>query len=73
MHSRASGVEDLCRLLKVGLAIGACFGKGQRWTRFGAATRITDRRGEISHNENSLMPEILELSQLPQHHSMAQV
>ena len=25
MHPRAYGVEDLCRLLKVGLAMGACF------------------------------------------------
>jgi hypothetical protein len=73
VYARARRVEDPGRLLEVGPAVRTRFLKGQRWTRFGAATRIPNGGGEIPHHEDGLMPKVLELPELAQHYGMAQV
>ena len=66
-------VQHLESLLLVGLGIGHHFIVRQLRTRGGTAARIADHRREIADDENALMTEILELTQLLQSHRMAEM
>ncbi len=46
---------------------------GQRLARHGAAAWVADERGEIAHQEDDLVAQILEVLELAHEHRMAQM
>lgn len=66
-------VQDPGQLCDIGFGIGLDLFRGEHGTRCGASGRIADQGGVVSDDDDDLMPKILELSQLAQHHGKAQM
>jgi hypothetical protein len=69
----ALGVEHQRGLLEIGHRVGFDLLAGQRRARGVAARRVANHRGEVADQENHLVPQVLQLAQLVQHHGVAQV
>ena len=67
------GVEDLERLVDVGLGVRLDLLGRELRTRGVATRRIADERGAVADDERHAVAEILELAQLAQRHGMAEM
>ncbi len=64
-------VEDAEDLVGVGLRVLVDLLAGQRLARYGTAGRVADERGEVAHEEDDLMAEVLEVLELAHQHGVA--
>ncbi|MCY1544886.1 hypothetical protein D9M68_807960 [compost metagenome] len=69
----AGRVEHQACLGVIGLGIGLDLLAGQRRSRIVAAAGIADGRGEIADQEDDVVPHVLQLAHLVQHHRVTQV
>ena len=67
------GIEDLERLLDVGLRVRVDLLARERRAGRVAAGRVADERREVADDEDDGVPEVLELAQLAQRHRMTEV
>src|ERR687890_2610285 len=68
-----TAVEDYIRLLEVGPRILLDLLQGEDRTRLRTPGRVADPRRIIPYHEYSGVPQVLEGTELPQHHSEAEV
>ncbi|MNH21376.1 hypothetical protein D3C79_811830 [compost metagenome] len=66
-------IQNLEDLSLVGLGILEDLLASERWTRGTLATRVADHPGEVTNQEDHLMPQLLELAQLINKHGVTQV
>jgi hypothetical protein len=66
-------IEHQAGLRVVGLRVGLDLLARQRRAGGVAAGRVADHRREVADQENYLMPQVLQLAHLVQHHRMAEV
>ncbi len=71
--ARLFGVENLRGLLEIRPPVFARLLKGERRARLGAATWVANHPGEVANDEHGLMPQVLKLPQLAEHHRMPDV
>ena len=69
----AGRVQHLEGLRLVGLGVGADLLLGQRRAGGVAAAGVADQRGEVADQEDHLVPQVLQLAHLVQHHGVADV
>ena len=69
----ARGVEHQLGLGVVGFGIGLDLLLGQRRARGVAARGVADQAGEVANQEDDLVPEVLQLAHLVEHHGVAEV
>ena len=67
------GIENLERLLDVGLGVRVDLLERERRPRGVAARRVADERREVADDEHDRVAEVLELPQLAQRHRVAEV
>ena len=72
-HGHAVQIEDLTRLLLVGLEVRLDLLAGERRARIVAARRVADQRGRIADEQRYVVPEFDELLHLVQHDGVPQV
>ena len=70
---RFLGVEHEAGLLEVGLGIGRDVFGGEGRTGGIAAGGVSDERREVADQEDDLVAKVLKLTQLVEHHRVAQV
>ncbi|MFU0842271.1 MAG: hypothetical protein ACFWTZ_06680 [Burkholderia sp.] len=66
-------VKDLAGLREVGLGVGDDLLVRERRARHVAARGIADAGGEVAHEEDDRVAEVLELAQLVEHHGVAEM
>ena len=73
LHLGALAVEHLERLVLVGLRVRVDLFGGQHRPRRVAPARVADPGGEVADDQHHPVARLLELSQLGEHHHVAQV